>query len=71
MSDTLRAPNPGLLKAAPPSQASLRSLWGSVWKHGLLASVTLAATAAITIGLPDVVPWGSAGCSPPSPARQR
>ncbi|MFT4131584.1 ABC transporter permease [Labrys sp. (in: a-proteobacteria)] len=61
MSDTLRAPNPGLLKAAPPSQASLRSLWGGVWKHGLLASVTLAATAAITIGLPDVVPWGSAG----------
>jgi len=55
MTDTIRA-----LEAGSPSSA-LQWLRGNVWTYGLLAAVAWAATAAITIGLPDVVPWGSAG----------
>ncbi|MFT3673276.1 ABC transporter permease [Aestuariivirga sp.] len=32
-----------------------------LWLHGLVASLFWAATAAVTLVLPDVVPWGSAG----------
>jgi NitT/TauT family transport system permease protein len=31
-----------------------------LWREGLLAALSWAAAAAITVGLPDVVPWGSA-----------
>jgi NitT/TauT family transport system permease protein len=33
----------------------------TIWPNGLLAAAAWAAAALITIGLPDVVPWGSAG----------
>ncbi len=32
-----------------------------LWKQGLLASLAWAATSVVTVALPDVVPWGSAG----------
>ena len=32
-----------------------------LWRDGVLAAVSWAAAALVTIGLPDVVPWGSAG----------
>ncbi|WP_413993044.1 ABC transporter permease [Labrys okinawensis] len=54
MSDTIRA-----LEVGSPSSA-LQGLWSHVWKHGLLAALAWAATAIIAVGLPDVVPWGSA-----------
>jgi len=33
----------------------------AIWKSGLVASLAWAATAVVTVVLPDVVPWGSAG----------
>lgn len=36
-------------------------IFAGLWTQGLIAAVFWAATAAVTIGLPDVVPWGSAG----------
>ena len=33
----------------------------AIWKSGLVASLAWAATAVVTVALPDVVPWGSAG----------
>jgi NitT/TauT family transport system permease protein len=39
----------------------LRGFQRAVWKNGLLAAAAWAGAALITIGLPDVVPWGSAG----------
>jgi NitT/TauT family transport system permease protein len=53
MSDTLRA-------VESRGLASAHSLWASVWKQGLIAALAWAVTAIITVGLPDVVPWGSA-----------
>jgi NitT/TauT family transport system permease protein len=45
----------------PASGASqLAGLWAAAWKPGLLSAASWAATAVITVGLPDVVPWGSA-----------
>ncbi len=41
--------------------AGLGGLHHAVWGNGLLAAVAWAAAAVITIGLRDVVPWGSAG----------
>ena len=32
-----------------------------IWKAGLYAALAWAATAVVTVALPDVVPWGSAG----------
>lgn len=32
-----------------------------LWRQGLLAAVLWLATAGVTVGLPDVIPWGSAG----------
>jgi NitT/TauT family transport system permease protein len=57
MSDTIRALDAG----AASSPATLQNLWRAVWKHGLFAALAWAAAAVITVGLPDVVPWGSAG----------
>ena len=57
MSDTIRA----LQTGAMASQAALGSARGTVWRHGLIAAFAWAAAALVTIGLPDVVPWGSAG----------
>ncbi len=37
------------------------SLARPVWPAGLIAAVAWAATAVVTVALPDVVPWGSAG----------
>jgi NitT/TauT family transport system permease protein len=42
-----------------PSGAS--TFLSSLWKQGLVAALFWAATAFVTVGLPDVVPWGSAG----------
>jgi NitT/TauT family transport system permease protein len=33
----------------------------AIWTHGLLAALSWAAAAIVTLALPDVVPWGSAG----------
>jgi NitT/TauT family transport system permease protein len=33
----------------------------AIWTHGLLAALSWAAAAVVTVALPDVVPWGSAG----------
>jgi NitT/TauT family transport system permease protein len=57
MSDTIRALETG----TTPSQAALGSAWDTIWRHGLIAAFAWAAAALVTIGLPDVVPWGSAG----------
>jgi NitT/TauT family transport system permease protein len=43
--------------AVPKSSLSFQG-W---WRDGLFAAAAWAAAAAITVGLPDVVPWGSAG----------
>jgi NitT/TauT family transport system permease protein len=34
---------------------------GGLWRNGVLAAVSWAAAAFVTIGVPDVVPWGSGG----------
>jgi len=44
--------------AGPP--ISLRGLRQAIWANGLFAAAAWAAAAIITIGMPDVVPWGSA-----------
>ncbi|GGC77579.1 ABC transporter permease [Chelatococcus reniformis] len=36
------------------------STFGGIWRSGVLAALSWAAAALITVGLPDVVPWGSA-----------
>jgi ABC-type nitrate/sulfonate/bicarbonate transport system permease component len=48
-------------RAGTSSPLWLRGLQQAVWTNGLLAAAAWAAAALITIGLPDVVPWGSAG----------
>jgi NitT/TauT family transport system permease protein len=52
--DTIRAFDGG---AVSKTSAIFRGLW----RDGLLAAASWAAAALITVGLPDVVPWGSAG----------
>jgi NitT/TauT family transport system permease protein len=44
---------------AANAPTSLRGLHPPFWTHGAVAAAAWAATAIITIGLPDVVPWGS------------
>jgi NitT/TauT family transport system permease protein len=34
---------------------------GGLWRNGVLAAVSWAAAAFVTVGLPDIVPWGSGG----------
>jgi len=34
---------------------------GGLWRNGVLAAISWAAAAFVTVGLPDVVPWGSGG----------
>jgi len=46
---------------AASSPVSLRGVAQAVWFNGLFAAAAWAAAALITIELPDVVPWGSAG----------
>jgi len=46
---------------AASSPASLRNVQSGVWTNGLLAAAAWAAAALATVGLPDVVPWGSQG----------
>ncbi len=46
---------------AANSPASLSGLQQAIWTNGLLAAAAWAAAALVTVGLPDVVPWGSAG----------
>jgi NitT/TauT family transport system permease protein len=46
---------------AAVSATSLRRIRQSIWTNGLLAAAAWAAAALITIGMPDVAPWGSAG----------
>src|ERR1700728_3665928 len=48
-------------RAGTSSPLWLRGLQQAVWTNGLLAAAAWAAAALITVGLPDVVPWGSAG----------
>jgi NitT/TauT family transport system permease protein len=48
-------------RAGTSSPLWLRGLQQAVWTNGLLAAAAWAPAALITIGLPDVVPWGSAG----------
>jgi NitT/TauT family transport system permease protein len=48
-------------RAGTSSLLRLRGFQQAVWTTGLLAAAAWAAAAFITIGLPDVVPWGSAG----------
>jgi NitT/TauT family transport system permease protein len=45
--------------ASPP--ASLGAVQQVIWTNGLIAAAAWAAAALVTIALPDVVPWGSAG----------
>jgi NitT/TauT family transport system permease protein len=56
MSDAIRS-----LDSAPaaPDSAALRRFWQAIWKNGFVAALTWGAAALVTIGLPDVVPWGS------------
>lgn len=46
------------IRSAPSSLAVRRGA-GAVWTTGLLASVTWAVAAVVTVALPDVVKWGS------------
>ena len=46
---------------AASSPVSLRGFQQAIWTNGLLAAAAWAAAALVTLGLPDVVPWGSAG----------
>jgi len=46
--------------ATTSSPLSLRGIQEAIWSNGLLAAAAWAAAALITVGLPDVVPWGSA-----------
>jgi NitT/TauT family transport system permease protein len=55
MSDTTRALRTG---AASPA---FDTIGRNLWKHGLLSAIAWAAASIVTIALPDVVPWGSAG----------
>jgi NitT/TauT family transport system permease protein len=47
--------------AGTSSPLWLRGFQQAVWTNGLLAAAAWAASALVTVGLPDVVPWGSAG----------
>ena len=44
---------------AAKAPTSLRGLHPAIWTHGVVAAAAWAAAAVVTIGLPDVVPWGS------------
>ncbi|MDQ0394207.1 ABC transporter permease [Labrys monachus] len=55
MSDMTRA-----LRAGTASPA-FDTIGRNLWRNGALAAIAWAAAALVTIGLPDVVPWGSAG----------
>src|ERR1700749_536607 len=48
-------------RAGTSSPLRLRGFQQAVWTNGLLAAAAWAGAALITIGLPDVGPWGSAG----------
>ena len=56
MSEAIRVFNRGPAASRP---AWLEQAWRASWKQGLLAALAWAATAVVTIALPDVVPWGS------------
>jgi NitT/TauT family transport system permease protein len=45
---------------AASASTSLRGFHRAVWTHGVIAAAAWAAAALVTVGLPDVVPWGSA-----------
>src|SRR5579862_811863 len=45
---------------ATRSPTSLRGVQQAVWTNGLFAAAAWAAAALVTVGLPDVIPWGSA-----------
>lgn len=47
--------------AATRSAVTPRAAPQAVWANGLVAAAAWAAAALVTVGLPDVVPWGSAG----------
>lgn len=53
MSDAIQALDSGGAEAQSAT-------FGAVWKFGLYAAAAWAATAIVTVALPDVVPWGSA-----------
>ncbi|MER9210214.1 hypothetical protein [Mesorhizobium sp. M0771] len=53
MSDAIQALDSGGVEARSAT-------FGGVWKFGLYAAAAWAATAVITVALPDVVPWGTA-----------
>ena len=46
--------------ATTSSSLALRGIQQVIWTNGLFAAAAWAAAALITVGLPDVVPWGSA-----------
>jgi NitT/TauT family transport system permease protein len=52
VSDDIRALPAG---ATSPTRLSV----GNVWNHGLLAALTWALAASVTVLLPNVIPWGS------------
>jgi NitT/TauT family transport system permease protein len=58
MSDAIRTLDAG---SAATDPAALQRFWQATWKNGLLAALTWGAAALVTVALPDVVPWGSAG----------
>ena len=58
MSEAIRTLDGGRATSVP---AWLGHVWEGSWKQGLFAAFTWAATALVTVALPDVVPWGSAG----------
>ena len=47
--------------AAAGSSAAAHAAQTPIWKSGLYAAAAWAAAALVTVALPDVVPWGSAG----------
>jgi NitT/TauT family transport system permease protein len=58
MSNVSQTLDAGAARSSPLSQ---RRLQQAIWTNGLVAAAAWAAAALITIGSPDVVPWGSAG----------
>jgi NitT/TauT family transport system permease protein len=58
MSDAIRTLEAG---SSATDSLALQRFWRSIWKNGLLAALSWGAAALVTVGLPDVVPWGSGG----------
>src|SRR5471030_3118131 len=58
MSDAIRSLESG---SSATDSLALQRLWRSIWTNGLFAALSWVAAALVTIGLPDVVPWGSGG----------